>query len=90
MLLELVERDHSRAKTQTNELMTAADRKHRSFRLANEVAKVVEDRLLVVIKIAQRAAEHDRVGLKTFRRLCDFGKVRHFGGRAVSPDEKCC
>src|SRR5690349_12974943 len=36
VLLELVERDHARAKTQTDELMTAADREHRRLRVANE------------------------------------------------------
>src|SRR5262249_49560067 len=38
VLLEFVERDHTRAKTQSNELMTAADREHRRLRFANERA----------------------------------------------------
>src|SRR5205085_4311174 len=41
VLLELVEREHARAKTQTNQLMSAADSKHRSFGLANKVSELV-------------------------------------------------
>jgi len=83
VLLELVERDHAGAKTQADELMTAADREHRRSRLANERAEGFQNRGLVVIKVAQRAAEHDRVGLKVFGGGGDLGQVRHFGCRAL-------
>src|SRR6185503_10603486 len=43
VLLELVECDHACAKTQTDELVTAADGEHWCFCLANEVTKIVED-----------------------------------------------
>src|SRR5690242_3577584 len=61
VLLELVERDHACAETQTDELMTAADRQHGGLRFANEVRELYEDRFLVIIEIAQRAAQDDRV-----------------------------
>src|SRR5207253_5406258 len=77
VLLELVEREHARAKTQTNQLMSAADSKHRSFGLANKVSELVEKRLLVIIKIAQGAAEHDGVRLEPRRRVRDLRHVDH-------------
>src|ERR1044072_1245394 len=73
VLFEFVERHHSRTETQTNELMTTADRKHRCLSRADKVTKVIENRLLVIIKVTQRSAQHDRIGSKTFRRLSDFG-----------------
>ena len=42
VLFELVERDHSRAKTQTHQLVTATDREHRNLSCANKVTKVFE------------------------------------------------
>src|SRR5689334_24697928 len=61
VLLALVECNDACAETQTHELMTAADCEYGSFRLVDKPGKVVEDRLLVVIEIAQRAAQNNRV-----------------------------
>src|SRR6185295_4199737 len=69
VLFESVERHHARAETHTNELVTTADREHRCLSRANKVAEVVENRLLVVIKIPQRPAQHDRIWRKTFSRV---------------------
>src|SRR5215213_9632550 len=84
VLLELVERDHARAKTQTDKLMTTAYGEYRNLCLANEFSKFIEDRLVVIIKIAQRAAQHDRAGLKTFRGPGDFRKVRDVSCRTLN------
>src|SRR6185369_11350648 len=64
--------------------MTAADREHRRFCLADKVTKLIEYRRLVIIEIAQRAAEHDRVRRKTFRGRGGFRKVRDFSCRALN------
>src|SRR5215213_1419063 len=84
VLLEFIERDHACTKTQTNKLMTAADREHWSFGIANEASKVLKYRLHVIIKIAQRAAQHDRVRLKILRGLSDVREVCNFCGRALN------
>jgi hypothetical protein len=73
VLLEFIERHYSRTEAQTNELMTATDRQHRCLSRANKAAKVIEDRLLVLIKITQRPAQHNCVRRKTFSCLSDFG-----------------
>src|ERR1700741_732097 len=73
VLLELVQRHYARAEAQTNQLMPAADRKHRCLGLANKRTKVVQDRLLVIIKISQRPTQHDCVRRKTFSGFTDFG-----------------
>src|ERR1044072_1660116 len=65
VLFEFVERHHSRTETQTNELMTTADRKHRCLSRASKVAEVIQYRLLVVIKIAQRPAQNNRIRRNT-------------------------
>src|SRR5712692_1379949 len=44
--------------------MSAANTQHRCPRRANEARKVVENLWLVIIKVAQRAAQHDCVGTK--------------------------
>src|ERR1700687_5605907 len=44
--------------------MSAANTQHRCPRRANEARKVVENLRLVIIKVAQRAAQHDCVGTK--------------------------
>src|SRR5829696_5009214 len=83
VLLELIERDHARAKTQTNQLVPAADCKHGSFSLDDKLRKVVEDGLLVIIKIAQRATEHNRIGLEALGSVCYLRQVRNFYRRTL-------
>src|SRR6266850_3635835 len=58
-LLPAVERDHARSKAQADHLMTAADAEHRSRCGANELPEVGEDLRVVIIEVAQRAAEHN-------------------------------
>src|SRR6185369_6172700 len=82
VLLELVERHDSRAETQTHQLVTATDRENRNPRCSNEPREIGDYRFLVVIKIAQRSAEHDRVGLKA---LGGLGEFRHMGHLARRP-----
>ncbi len=55
VLLQLVERENARAKTQTHQLVATANCQNRNLSLANELTKVFENRLLVVIKVTQRA-----------------------------------
>src|SRR5437870_5495671 len=71
LLLPAVEGDYPRTEAQSNQLMPTADSQHRRRRFANEAPKVVEDFRLVVIKVAQRTAKHNRVGMKIIHR---FGK----------------
>ena len=52
VLLEFVERHDSGAEAQADELMAAANREDRNFCFANEVSKIVENRIRVVIEIA--------------------------------------
>src|SRR5712691_8211505 len=51
--------------------MSAANTQHRCPRRANEARKVVENLWLVIIKVAQRAAQHDCVGTKLRGRFCE-------------------
>src|SRR5215813_14001368 len=45
--------------------MAATNRKHRNLSLTDEDAEVVENLLLVKIKVPQRAAKHNGVGPET-------------------------
>src|SRR6185369_725460 len=58
VLLEFVQCDHARAKTQSDELMATTDGKHWSFGLPNKGSEVVEYALLIVVEIAKRSAQH--------------------------------
>src|SRR6266568_4662203 len=56
-LFLLIERDDARAKTQSDQLMAAANSQHRDSRRVNEITKVREQLRLVIIKVTQRATE---------------------------------
>src|SRR6266576_2934416 len=60
--------------------MAATDSEDRSARVLNEIRKACQQFWLVIIKVAQRPAENDRVGLKVINRrgeFADVGDLRH-------------
>src|SRR6266851_3176992 len=69
-----IERDDTRAKTQSNQLMSAANTQHRRGRLMNKVGKAAQNFRFVVIKVAQSATEDNRVGLELVK---SFGEHRY-------------
>ena len=75
LLLPAVEGDDPRTETQSDQLMAAADSQHRCARRANEAHKVIEDFRLIVIKVAQRATEHNRVGTEIVDRIGKRGDM---------------
>src|ERR1041385_8995882 len=64
-LFMLIKRNDARSKAKTDELMSTADRQDGYVCLVDEFTKTVDDRLLIKIEIAKRAAEHNCVGLET-------------------------
>ena len=72
MLLLLVERHNARPEAESNELMAATNRQHRHVGTANEVPKVTDKFRLVVIKVAQRAAQNYGVRFELLGCACEF------------------
>src|SRR6267143_6863573 len=70
VLLELVERNDASAKTQTYQLVPAADGKHGNGRAANKAGKALQNQLVIIVEVAERPAYHNSIGLKLRRRCC--------------------
>src|SRR6185436_19961601 len=64
VLLQLVERDNARAKTQSHELVPTANCQDGYSSRANELTKTFKNRLLVVIKVTERSTQDNSVRLK--------------------------
>src|SRR5262245_45142615 len=64
--------------------MTAADAEHRRIRRVNEIAETGEQLRLVIIKVAQRTAEHDGVRLEFGDGLGQPANVSYFCNRLLN------
>ncbi len=64
VLFEMIEGNYASAKTDANQLMSAADGEHGDRVGANERGKAFEHGRIVEIKIAERSAQNNRVRLK--------------------------
>src|SRR5262245_10309068 len=61
--------------------MAAANCENRSPGFPDEDAKVFNNPEMVIIKVAQRAAQHDRFGLELSRRFMQFRNMYYFDFR---------
>ena len=76
MLLHVAQSHNARSEAQADEFMPATDAEHGPARPAYEGSEVVDDSLVIKIKILKRAAQDNRLRAKLLDRFCYLREVR--------------
>src|SRR5438045_2526616 len=82
-LLLLIERYHARAKTQSDQLMPAANTQHRASGCMDEIGEAGQQFRFVEIEVSQRAAQHNGIRRKLTSLLLEFAYVGNVRNRLL-------